>query len=520
MKRYRKSVVVLLMTISQVLITVFVIYWLMGQYNDEKRLLQRELNRGFMGSERIMIDSMLNIHLIEPILNDSTNNKLKISISIDSSDDMTRLVLNDSTNNKLKISIPIDSSDDDMSRLVHQDEMMPFEGKRGFRNVDFAYVRLDSLTKNDTLGRHLRNSMDTSDSYLFHGARLLFSRMRGMDHNESSRASFISSNADTLILMNAFGDFLTNNEYDFLVQWLPINEDFIHTQDGILIVSRALNGTFGATIDNYQIYLIKDIFPQILFAIILLLITLTSFRISHLNIKKQKRLLRIKNEFINNVTHELKTPVATVKVALEALLDFDMKKDPAVVQDYLEMSLLEMNRLDLLVSKVLNNSVLENGNNLFDPEQINLVQLVEEVIQSQKYRFEKSGAEIQFISGIKEANVLFDKLHMQGVLLNLIDNSLKYSGSHVQIELRLNKHASDFVIGVKDNGPGIPKEYLDKVFDKFFRVPTNDQHNVKGYGLGLNYAQLVMKHHGGEISVKNLNEGGCEFMLTIPINQA
>ncbi len=490
MKKLKDNLVVFLMAFSQLLLTLFVIYWLMGQFKSEKHKLDQELDRSFMESERIMIDSMLDIHLIAPILDDSTSRNIKISVSIDSVDEMTK--------------------------FAHREELFSSDDKKRFKNIDFRYLRLDSLYTNDTLGRHLRTFMDTSNSYLYHGARLIFSRMRGMDRNKNSRASFISRNADTLILKNSFSAFLEKNKQDFTVEWISLAEEKNVSKKWLVIPSRVFDATFGAKINNYQFYLIKTIFPQILFAIILLLITLTSFRISYLNIKKQKRLLHIKNEFISNVTHELKTPVATVKVALEALLDFDMKKDPDKVKDYLEMSLLEMNRLDLLIAKVLNNSVLENGQDLFIPEPLNLVQLIEEVIQSQKYRIEKDAAELIFVSELKDAKVVLDKLHFQGVLINLIDNSLKYGGSKVKIDIILTAVANNFVISIKDSGPGIPNEYTDKVFDKFFRVPTNDCHNVKGYGLGLNYAKLVLDYHQGQITVKNLIEGGCEFMLTIP----
>lgn len=493
MKKFKKNGVVILMTISQLLLTVFVIYWLMGQYKDEKHVLHRELNRDFIDSERMMIDSMLATHLIDPFLSDSSG--------------------------KIEISIRLDSSNPDKShfRRIHSGA---FNAKDRLKRVDFTRISNDSLRKGDSLLAHFKDSVDTTYSYLYRGARMIFGRMRGMDRNEESRISFIRSNADTLILKKAFNNRVQQRHNGFEVIWIAGLSHQEMREDRLKMVSHVLESKYVAEIKHYHLYLFKAISPQVLFGLLLLLVTAFSFRISYLNIRKQRRLLLIKNEFISNITHELKTPVSTVKVALEALLDFEMKKNPEVVQEYLEMSLLEMNRLDLLVSKVLNNSVLENGNHLFNSEDINLVQLIEEVIQSQKYRFEKSGAAVNFISDLKEAKVLFDRLHLQGVLLNLIDNSLKYAGGKVKVDLTLNQDETIFLISVKDNGPGIPKEYLDKVFDKFFRVPTNDQHNVKGHGLGLSYAMLVMQNHQGDISVQNLPEGGCEFMLIIPIKQS
>ena len=112
---------------------------------------------------------------------------------------------------------------------------------------------------------------------------------------------------------------------------------------------------------------------------------------------------------------------------------------------------------------------------------------------------------------------MVDPLHFQGVLINLIDNSLKYGPENPEILIRLWQDNGSAYIEVSDNGSGIPKEYIGRIFDKFFRVPTGDTHNIKGYGLGLSFAALVMKQHQGSISVKNLDQGGCSFTLRFPL---
>lgn len=492
MRIFKNNLVVFLMAMSQVLLTLFVLYWLMGQFNAEKHSLYRELNRGFDTSERMMIDSLLATHLINPILNDSSKYTLRFGFS---SDSMNSNVLHPNTATARSLN--------------------PIDFHRRVNVIDIN--KNDSIFMTDSSILHISTATDTNQSMLYQGVGMFVKRIEGMGFRRSGRSSFFSSYADTLVLKKSFINFLQERDYDFSVQWITGKENIKVTHKGIMLTGRVFGKSFAVYVEDFQSHLITAIIPQIIFALVLLLITLASFRISHLNIKKQKRLLEIKNEFISNITHELKTPVATVKVALEALLDFDMKKDPEVVQDYLEMSLLEMNRLDMLVSKVLNNSVMENGANLFNPEEEDLKLLIEEVLKSQQHRLKKSGASLSFKSELDEAFVMVDKIHLQGVLLNLIDNSLKYSSSQIIIKLDLSQRAKSFVISIKDNGPGIPNEYLDKVFDKFFRVPTQDKHNVKGYGLGLNYAKLVIQHHKGSISVRNLSEGGCEFIVKIPI---
>lgn len=479
------------MIVSQLLLTLFVFYWLKGQYKEEEKLLRSELNRGFETAEQMMVDSVLAVHLINPILNDSNRGEMQISITFDSVNN----------NNEHIRNTFVGSSD----------------ANEGIGKVKVLSFHQDSLNMNDTLIPHFRAMADTAQLFLYRGVRMFVDRVGKMDSTEFGRPSFIGTNADTLLFKKAFMEFMEKNNFDFSVTWLFEHKNVENVNNGIFLTSVFMGPSIAVNVEKYQIYLIRGLLQQILFAFFLLFITAASFRISYLNIKKHKKLLLIKNEFVSNITHELKTPVATVKVALEALLDFDMKKDPEVVQDYLEMSLLEMNRLDLLVSKVLNNSVLENGSELVSPIAEDLKLLIEEVIQSQQYRIQKNDASLGFTSDLLNTEAKVDKIHIQGVLLNLIDNSLKYAGNCVKIDLKLSHKSKNFIISVKDNGPGIPEEYLNKVFDKFFRVPTNDKHNVKGYGLGLNYAKLVMEHHNGNISVTNLPEGGCEFELLIPI---
>ncbi|MBU1013657.1 MAG: HAMP domain-containing histidine kinase [Bacteroidetes bacterium] len=492
MKAFKKIPIVFLMLLSQLLLTFFVLYWLIGQYRMEKFTLQRELSRGFDTAERSMIDSLMSIHLINPILGDSSNFTIQLDLRSDSADRNS------------------------FDTLVTIADPHSIERHRGNVEIKSLNIVKDSMTKEKKPVFHIVPSGDTTNAYLYQGVRMFVNRMEGMGNYRSGRTSFFGSKADTLILQDNFKKFLQQNEFDFSLTWISSKEVIKPSHEGITISSRIFNNSFAVKLEGFNSYLLFAMGPQLFFALILLIITAGSFRLSYLNIKKQKKLLLIKNEFISNITHELKTPVSTVKVALEALLDFDMSKDPEVVKDYLEMSLLEMNRLDLLVSKVLNNSVLENGENLFETEDTDINSLIEEVIKSLQYRLSKNNASLNFSTVLSEAIAKVDSIHLQGVIINLIDNSLKYCKAPAIISLNLCRKAGYFEISVKDNGPGIPEEYLKRVFDKFFRVPTHNKHNVKGYGLGLNYAKLVMEHHKGSINVFNRTEGGCEFILKVP----
>ena len=223
----------------------------------------------------------------------------------------------------------------------------------------------------------------------------------------------------------------------------------------------------------------------------------------------------MRNNFISNISHELKTPVSTVKIALEALRNFDLKHDPVIAEEYLEMSSKEIRRLELLITKVLDNSIIEQDRARIRFEKTNLADLIRGAIESLKPRINEANALVNF----DPSNPLIvdaDPLYLQGVIINLFDNSLKYSNDNPEIEVVLSEDNGNAVIVVSDNGPGIPEQFRKKVFEKFFRIPTSDIHNVKGYGLGLSYVALIIEMHNGTIEVKN-NNTGCSFIIKIPI---
>jgi signal transduction histidine kinase len=253
--------------------------------------------------------------------------------------------------------------------------------------------------------------------------------------------------------------------------------------------------------------------PQFLFALILLGISASALLIAYRSLKKQLALNRMRDDFISNISHELQTPVSTVKIALEAISTYDLKKDPKVTGEYLEMASREVDRLGGLVGKVLNHALLEDQSDWLQKEACDLYEMVQKIIKTMEIAIREKGAEISLSPVAGPFMVLADPVYMEGVIINLIDNSLKYAGTNPEIEIILASGSSGVTLSVRDNGPGIPREFKDRVFEKFFRITTGNRHDVKGYGLGLNFASQVMEHHHGSISQHNLPGGGCEFIL-------
>jgi two-component system phosphate regulon sensor histidine kinase PhoR len=232
-------------------------------------------------------------------------------------------------------------------------------------------------------------------------------------------------------------------------------------------------------------------------------------------IVQQRRLAEVKNDFINNMTHELKTPLATVSAAIEALLDFGALKNPQRTQQYLRISQQEMQRLTALVEQVLDIAVEEQQPLVVHAEPVHPAALVHDLVR--RYQVQASKP-VWFEVDIAPTDVVpLDRLHLAGVLNNLLDNALKYSREHVTIRLRGGYVGAGWQLTVQDDGIGIAPRYQGAVFDRFFRVPTGDLHPVRGSGLGLYYVRQVMERHGGYIRVRSQPNHGTEFSLWLPL---
>ena len=477
------------MVMSEALLTGFVVWWIAGQYGEEKGRLRNELTAQVREAKQQVMDSMLLANVIDPLLKDKKGFKVRLEINDSVSGEIT-------PGHKLRKEL----------KPVREHDSIILVDKSG-----------GSFNKMITM----RHERDSAHEALLHGVKLFIKEVTTDTTMRMRSEETFYYNTDTVMLKKILSDNLARSGLRFPVAWVSAQGDSLKEHSSVMYFeSNFFPTAYGAEVSHYNLYLWKKITPQVFFGLVLLLLTGGAFLLSYRNLKNQLRLNTLKNDFISNISHELKTPVTTVKIAIEALQHPDLKDEPGKVEDYLNMASLEMERLDLLINKVLNTSMAEEGKQLFQPEKINLVQLVEEVLQSMQMRFAGLNASVKFEKEANEFYTNIDKLHVQGVLINLVDNSLKYATEKPEITIGFSQTNKNILLSISDNGPGIPGEYIDKVFDKFFRVPTGNKHNVKGYGLGLSYATLVMKHHNGDVAVKNNAERGCTFTLTFPKAQA
>ena len=273
--------------------------------------------------------------------------------------------------------------------------------------------------------------------------------------------------------------------------------------------------TYRLDINGKTAFILKRIAIPILFSIFLVAFTALSFSLLYRNLLRQNRLADIKNEFMSNITHELKTPIATVSVAIEALRSFNANLDPQRTKEYLDISANELQRLSLLVDKVLKLSMFEKKEIDLQYESLDMKNLVEEVTSSLRLQFEKHHAQVNIIS---DGNTTLegDRLHLVSVIFNLLDNAIKYSADAPRIDVQIKGGINKVDLVIKDSGIGIPEEYKGKIFEKFFRVPTGNLHNAKGYGLGLSYVAHVINRHKGTIDVDSIPGDGSEFIISLP----
>lgn len=267
-------------------------------------------------------------------------------------------------------------------------------------------------------------------------------------------------------------------------------------------------------------YILNKIKLQLLLSVLLVTITCVSFIFLYRNLLNQRRLAAIKNEFISNITHELKTPIATVNVAIEALKNFNAIHDQQKTKDYLDISSSELQRLSLLVDKVLQLSMFETKEIELRKEKFDLALLAEEIIFTMKLQFDKANAKVELTKEGERFIIDADKIRITSMIYNLLDNALKYSKENPQITIKIISHSNYIELCVADNGIGIALEYKHKIFDKFFRVPSNAHHTIKGYGLGLSYVSHIAKRHLGYIEVASELGKGSTFSVKLPYEEA
>jgi two-component system phosphate regulon sensor histidine kinase PhoR len=249
----------------------------------------------------------------------------------------------------------------------------------------------------------------------------------------------------------------------------------------------------------------------------LLLILIFSFGYTIHSILMQKKISEMKTDFINNMTHEFKTPVATIMIASEALKDPELTTDKSRIERLANIIYDENVRLGSHIERVLNIAKIEKGDLKLEHRDVDMNDLLSAIVDSMSLQLQKRNASIELDLRAEHSIVTGDELHLSNVIFNLLDNANKYSPENPQIKISTFISGKNLIIKVADKGIGMSKDQLSKIFDQFYRIPTGNLHDVKGFGLGLSYVNNIVKRLNGTIRVKSEKDVGSEFEISLPL---
>jgi two-component system phosphate regulon sensor histidine kinase PhoR len=234
---------------------------------------------------------------------------------------------------------------------------------------------------------------------------------------------------------------------------------------------------------------------------------------------KQKRLSEMKTDFINNMTHEFKTPISTIQVSSDALLRNTNTTNPEKVTTYANIIKDETNRLKGQVEQILKIALVDNLKNKMNRDQFDFNQMIRDIADNMMVRIENAKCKLDIHLDAQNSIITGDRDHFINVMYNLVDNALKYSKENPYVRIRTFNKKSKLVVEIEDHGIGIPKESQKHIFEKFFRVPTGNVHNVKGFGLGLSYVKKIVESHHGKIHLHSIPGKGTTFTIYLKTYQ-
>ena len=257
--------------------------------------------------------------------------------------------------------------------------------------------------------------------------------------------------------------------------------------------------------------------PAMGFTIILLITSLITIYL----IDRQKRISEMKKDFVHNMTHEFKTPISTISIAAQMLADKSVNKSEETYERLGSVITSETRRLRFQVEKVLQMSLFDNNNIALKLQELDAIEIIENVVDTFSLKVTQSGGTLDMRIEAYNPFINADEMHFTNIIFNLLDNAFKYRREDEPLAIQVhtyNQNETHFCISISDNGIGIQKDNLKRIFDKFYRVHTGDRHNVKGFGLGLAYVQKMVELHHGTIKVTSELGKGTKFTISIPLS--
>ncbi len=273
---------------------------------------------------------------------------------------------------------------------------------------------------------------------------------------------------------------------------------------------------YAAVVENYEGTVFDRMIDEFILGIFLFIAIASAFIFIYRSLIKERNLASLKDDFISNITHEFKTPISVVHVALEALKDFNVMNDQEKANEYLELSKSELYKLTGMVDQIMNLSKLENPQVISHFESVDLCDVISTTIDNLNIGIERKNQTLRFQNSDCPNIINGDPRSIQSVFYNLIDNANKYGANGGKIDIGVFQENGSAVVQISNDGPVIPDEYKNRIFEKFFRIPSANVHDVKGYGLGLHYTKSLVEQHGGTIDLESKN-GLTRFKICFPL---
>ena len=327
----------------------------------------------------------------------------------------------------------------------------------------------------------------------------LITNNRGIERMERQSNNFVEWYEDTL------------NHYTSLVPLIPLSgsaaENF--SSDEILIV----------VVPKIEKIVTKDLLPQLIFSIVLLLVIITAFYLTVSTMIRQKKLSEIKNDFINNMTHEFKTPLATISLAVDALKNEKVTGDPQKLGYFRSIIKEENQRMNRQVETILKSALMERQEVELNLKPVNVHEVIQDVADNFILRLQEKQGQLETNLQAQHFMIDADEVHFSNLINNLLDNAVKYSKENVPPTVSISTFSTPKKISIKieDNGIGMTRETLKRIFEKFYRAHTGNIHNVKGFGLGLSYVKTVVEAHGGTIKADSVIGKGSCMTIELPL---
>ena len=355
-----------------------------------------------------------------------------------------------------------------------------------------------------TLRHHLKDGV-----VYFYTQRLGDSLQNVVDKSRLNTATLDKFYKEELLLRGIDAPFVIapaklTNKNSFLTRTINAGLQRPHQKDPVF-----------AGFESPDLFFLRQMKWLLISSFLLIGITIFCYAYTVKTLLSQQKLAELKNDFVNNMTHELKTPIATINIAAEAIQGFNLSK--VSTNEYLGIIRQQAGNLANLVDQILKNVISEQENISLNMAAVNTWQLINRLITDCKPQSDVAGVSINCEIADRELITMADESLLKTAIGNLLDNAIKYSGAGSAVNINQTSENGNIIISVADSGPGIPQEYQNKVFDRFFRVPSGDIHNVKGYGLGLSYAKNIIERHNGTLSLISNPGSGTEFIISIPL---